>query len=455
MRWFNFILISTAAVLAFSGAVSRAFADSTVQLPPPGSNTSAGPTTQSENTELTALTGARAPDPYFEPKGIPLGGPFRLFPNLFSSLGYDDNVYRGFGPAKVASPVWEIDPTLILDYDIERLRLDAYGQGSYQDLNQYDVKTYNAGLQGQYEISHDAMFAFNASDGLFYEMYQSANTLPAERRPNEYYLVDLSGKFSFKPNRLGITAGGSYDSYAFTSTPLNIPPGIQYFGFRNAQIAKEWVEGSYDFSPGYSVFVRGTYNIDHYSHLDTFSDPPFAINRSSDGYSIDGGLNLLLGDLAQGEIYAGWLDQFYNKHQAVPLRDISGIDFGANVTWYPTELLTVKLAGARQIENTIFVAAGHVASAGDDKNATLTLDYELLRRLHLNGNVGYDDVNYRGGGREDQALMGGLGAKWLMSHYVWLSANYQYTNRWSIVRAGVPSGHYVDNFFTVGLNLQD
>lgn len=478
MRWHRRALGFTIAALSLPGLAVAGLAD-TIQLPPPGSNTTGGPTTGSENQELTALSGARAPDPYYEPKGIPLGGPFRLFPNLFSSLGYDDNVYRATDGAKVASPVWEIDPTLILDYDIERLRLDAYAQGGYQSLNQYNLLTYNGGLQGQYEISHDAMFAFNASDGLFYEAYQSANTnaIPfasavIEKRPNEYYLIDASGKFSYKPNRLGVSAGGSFDSYAFTSTPLNtLPSTKQFFGFRNADIVKGWVEGSYDFSPGYSLFVRGTYNTDNYSHLDNFSNPPAppppppppcampsvnCINHSSHGYSFDGGLNLLLGDLAQGEIYAGWIDQFYDRNQPIHLKDISGVDFGANVTWYPTELLTVHLAGARQIENTIFVSTAGAASGGDDRNGTLTLDYELLRRVHVNGNVGYDDVNYRGGGREDKTLSGGIGAKWLMSHNVWLSANYEYSNRSSAVASPkVPSGRYVDNFFSVGLNLQD
>jgi hypothetical protein len=197
--------------------------------------------------------------------------------------------------------------------------------------------------------------------------------------------------------------------------------------------------------------VKATYNSDHYSHIDHRNPAlePAGVNRSSNGYQFDGGLDLLLGDLAQGEIYAGYLEQFYNKSQPHPLKDISGVDFGANVTWYPTELLTVHLAGQRQIENTTLTGV----SGGDDRSGTLNVDYELLRRLHVLANVGYDDTAFRGSSphREDQTFSAGIGGKFLLSHYAWINANYEYSNRSSTL--GIAK--YVDNFASVGLNLQD
>jgi hypothetical protein len=404
-----------------------------ITLPAPGSYMGGPNTTQ--NQEASAVTGGRGDDPFYQPKGIPLGGdgtPWRLFPNLYADVGYDDNVYRSTGGSKVSSGLFEADPTLILDYDISRARVDLFGQGGYQSLEQYQLWTYNAGVQAQYEISHAAAVSFSASDGLFYEDYASADAFPTEKRPNEYQLFDVSGKANFKPNRLGFSVGGSFDSYNYTSTPLMNGTTVN-FHFRNADIAKGWAEASYDFSPGYSAFVKATYNNDN--QVDD--------TRDSNGYSIDAGVDLLLGNLAQGEAYIGYLNQTYKA----PFKDISGLDFGANLTWYPTELLTIKLAGARQLENTTVVGAG----AGDDKSGSLTADYEVLRRLHVNATVGYDDTNYSGNGRDDQAFKVGGGAKWLLSHYVWLDAKYTYTNRAS----NVPSGRYVDNLVSVGLNLQD
>jgi hypothetical protein len=440
MRGISFRVPSIAA-LVLVGFCTPVFADGPdVSMPPPG-GAAGGPSDQ--NQEATAVSGPRQADPYYLPKGIPLSGPFRLFPNLFTSLSYDDNVYRQKGSTKVSSAFLTATPTLILDYDIERLKLDLYGQGSYLEYRQYTLSTYNAGLRGRYEISHDATFEGNVSDGLFYEAYSSPNTIVASKRPNEYQLIDASGKFNYQPNRIGVTVGGSYDAYAFTATPPNLGLANKNFE-RNATVSKGWLQGSYDFSPGYSAFIRGTYNSDDYSHLDTFSVTP--VNRSSHGYNIDAGVTLLLGDLIQGQVYVGYLDQIYKKNQAIPLKDVTGIDFGADLNWYPTELLTVHLAGSRQIENT--TVAG--SSAGDDRGVSLGLDYELLRTLHLLANAGYDDTRF-GGIRDDKLISFGGGGKWLMSHYVWLVANYTYTNRSSTD----PNGRYVDNLFTVGLNLQD
>ncbi len=196
--------------------------------------------------------------------------------------------------------------------------------------------------------------------------------------------------------------------------------------------------------------MRGTYNSDDYSHPDMFNG--YALDRSSHGFNVDTGVTLLLGDLIQGQAFIGYLDQIYNKNQLLPfgvpqLKDISGLDYGANLSWYPTELLTVHLSGARQIVNTTVANS----SAGDDKNVALGLDYELLRTLHLTANAGYDATNYSGSGRDDKAVSFGAGGKYLMSHYVWLTANYTYTNRSSTD----PAGRYVDNTAMLGINLQD
>jgi len=425
-----------------------------VNMPPPG-GAAGGPSNQ--NQEVTALSGPRAQDPYYLPKGIPLSGPFRLYPNLLTEIGYDDNVFRAPDGGKQSSPFLIATPTLILDYDVERLKLDLYGQTSYNEYSQYNLTTWLMGLRGRYEISHDATFEGNVSDGLFFEPYSSANTNSTAsvtaKRPNEYETIDASGKFNYKPNRLGATIGGSYDAYAFTATPINAavqPTNVNFL--RNAQVAKGWLEGTYDFSPGYSAFLRGTYNSDQYSHSIPTIDLTAAcsvanpcVDRSSHGYAIDAGVSLLLGDLIQGQAFLGYIDQTYHA----PFKNISGFDYGANLSWYPTELLTVHLAGARQIENTTVVGA----SAGDDKNVALDLDYELLRTLHLLANGGFDDTNYPGaiGGRTDKTITLGGGGKFLMSHYVWLSATYTYTNRSSTVTLG----RYVDNLAMLGINLQD
>src|SRR5215469_9565691 len=113
MKWHKRAIGPSIAVSVLVGLASGATADATPPAPPTGQ---AGATPGPTNQENSAVTGQRAEDIYYQPKGIPLegpGGPLRLFPNLYSSLGYDDNVYRGnpnfpgISPPKVSSAVFE------------------------------------------------------------------------------------------------------------------------------------------------------------------------------------------------------------------------------------------------------------------------------------------------------------------------------------------------------------
>ncbi len=98
------------------------------------------------------------------------------------------------------------------------------------------------------------------------------------------------------------------------------------------------------------------------------------------------------------------------------------------------------------------------ASAGDDKGVNLGLNYELTRRVSLTARASYDDTYYKGTAtlvplqpnRDDTTVDLGVGAKWLISHYVYATANFDHTDRSSTIHlAG-----YHDNLVMVGVNLQ-
>ena len=411
----------------------------------PSTGTAGGPTTTYQT--VNGVASSRPIDPYFQPKGIPLGRPFRLFTNLYGSGSYDDNVYRS--PSKLSSFFATINPTVVLDYDTSLLKLDLYGDMDvyrYTSQSQVDTTTYDAGLRGQWDITEAVVFNTNVSQSLLDEALQSANTVSGQKRANQYNLADASGTFSYKAGKIGVSAGGSADLYSFTATPL-FGGTLQTNQDRDNDVYRGFADVSYDFSPGYSVFARGTYNNDHYNEM---TPDRTGVFRSSHGYEVDGGVNLLLGDLANGQVYAGYLQQDYIHFVRAPatgaLKNVSGLDFGANLNWFPTELLALHLTGSRQLQNTIQPGS----SAGDDRNVTLGADYALLREFSLTGNVGYDDTNYKGAGREDKTFLAGVGGKWLINHYLWANLNYEYSDRSSTVVAG----KYNDNLISLGLNFQ-
>jgi hypothetical protein len=433
---------------------ARADAPSNAPLvSPPGSNQNAGgPTVWNPNQEASALSGPRTPDPEYLAKGIPLGA-FRLFPNLVTSVSYDDNVFRLHTGGQDDFFFTEA-PTMVLDYDTNEAHIDLYGDATlnqYARLSSVDNNSYDLGARGSYLVSRAVQTSGNISYSQLVEPLSSPDTVGSQSGPNVYNLFDVSGQVSFKPNRLGLTVGGSYDSYDYQNTDL-FGGGTLDNGDRNNSISKGFAQVSYDFSPGYAGFVRATFNSDDYSRAFDRS----GYHRSSHGTQVDGGVTLLIGELVQGNIYLGYVDQVYSHNPPLasvnptgkPLQDISGLDFGANLTWYPTELLTVQLAAARQIENTTLDGA----SGGDDRSVSLNANYEMTRRVILTGFFGYDDTSFKGSTpfQENHTTSVGVGGKYLISHYVQAQVNYLYSSRDS----SLPGLSYTDNLITFGLNLQ-
>jgi hypothetical protein len=465
------LAFTTLVFAAVGGMSSAAYADATTPSRNLNNAGNVGPTVQ--NQEVTAFT-PRAPDPYFQPKGIPLEGPFRFYPSLLVGVSYDDNVFRT--PALQSDDFFfTIAPSLDLNYNTSRATVDLFANAGfyeYSKLTTVSNSNYNTGIQGLYQISGASYVSGGAGWALLSEALSSPNTAGFQNQPTQYQDANAHGEWSYKPNRLGVTIGGTYDAYSFNSAtrfplptvpPTPLPP---LFNFdRNNQVAAGYVTVSYDFSPGYSAFVTGSYNNDNYSHTDFRTDPVNGILRSSHGYKVDAGVSMLLGDLVQGKAFLGYISQDYNQSHFffIPgtlgpqrLHDVDGLDFGADIAWYPTELLTVHLGAARNLVNTTLAGA----SAGDDRGVNLGLQYELTRRIELNAQFGYDDIFYNGTARptaliptpnrDDQTVSFGVGGKWLISHYVNATLDYRYTDRSS----NIPSVSYTDNTVMLGLNLQ-
>jgi hypothetical protein len=458
------LAFTTLVFAAFGSMSSAALADATVGSARNQNGAGpVGPTVQ--NQEVTAFT-PRAPDPYFEPKGIPLEGPFRLYPSMLAGVSYDDNVFRT-PTAKADDFFFTLAPSLDLNYNTSRATVDFFANAGFYEytrLTTVDNSNYNTGVQGLYQISGASYVSGGAGWALLSEPLSSPNTAGFQSGPTQYQDFNAHGEWSYKPNRLGVTLGGSYDAYSFNSAPLI--GGGHIFNFdRNNQVTAGYVTVSYDFSPGYSAFVTGSYNNDSYTRPDFRTDHVNGILRSSHGYKVDAGVSMLLGDLIQGKAFLGYISQDYNQAHFffIPgtvgpqhLHDVDGLDFGADITWYPTELLTVHLGASRALVNTTLAGA----SAGDDRGVNLGLQYELTRRISLNANFSYDDTFYNGTARpvaliptpnrDDQSWAIGAGGKWLISHYVNATLNYTHLERTS----NIPSVEYSDNTVTLGLNLQ-
>ncbi|HEY0267330.1 MAG TPA: outer membrane beta-barrel protein, partial [Rhizomicrobium sp.] len=165
-------------------------------------------------------------------------------------------------------------------------------------------------------------------------------------------------------------------------------------------------------------------------------------DHSSSGYRLDAGVQMMFTPLIKGTVYLGYLQQNFNA----PLSDVSGLDFGAQIDWYVTELVTVHFTAARTLTDTTIAGA----SSEDERSGQVSFDYELLRDLILQGNAGYEDDIFDGAARQDHIVTAGLGAKYLIDRHMNLYADYTHVER----DTNAAGSDFTDNLFSAGIKFQ-
>lgn len=390
-------------------------------------------------TEIEDLPVMARPRPEFDALGIHVGG-FLLFPQIKVDATHDSNVFRT-SDNELDDFFFTLSPSLRLRSDWGRNALEFYGglnDYRYLKFTQENLTDWNAGADGRYDIAEGASLFANGSAAEEHESLASPNVVGNQQSPTRYYdkHAELSPSIQF--NRLGFTAGGIFDRYDYTDTPL-VGGGLEDNADRNFDDYQAYLKSSYDFSPGYSVFVKASYDSRQY---DQYLDRN-GLHRSSIGYRTDGGVDLQLTHLISGQVYLGYLKYSF----ATPLPDVSGVDYGVKLDWLATPLITVHLEGSRTLNPITLVNA----SIQDTRSVALSLDYELKRNVIIQARADYLDSSYPGIIRHDKEPDFAIGVKYLLNHLISLDANYTYAKR----STDAPGGTFQNNSFTVGVTLHE
>jgi hypothetical protein len=378
--------------------------------------------------------------PEYDAKGIPLGG-FRLFPTLDLAGAYDSNVFRR--EDENSDGVYTIAPTMYLKSQWGRHFLEFYAGSKsyfYSDYTDENLTDWKVGGDGRYDISRSAMLAVNAHFGEMHELWSAPNNVTGyQAKPNRYYQGHADMTAAYQPNRLGVGVGASMDRYDFTDT-ARIGGGVLSNDDRDQYNYQAYAKVFYDFSPGYSAFVKASYDERDFDQFYDRSD----LHRSSHGFRVDGGLDLHITHLLSGEVFAGYVEQHFAQDVATPLKNVSGLDFGAKLDWYAAPLLTVHLSGKRTLDDVTITGA----SVADNKSVSLSADYELLRNVIVQANVSFSESAFVGTTRKYTYPGAGLAVKYLMNRYTSIDLAYSYSKR----SANISGADFSDN--TVSLNLK-
>jgi hypothetical protein len=376
--------------------------------------------------------------PEYDAIGLPVGT-FLLFPTFVTSVSNDDNIFRTPG-ATVSDVFWTFSPRLDLRSQWSQDFLQFYGQADGYQYDSHDTESRTNWVGGgAAEVSLAPGTVVDAKASYFgtHESRGSPDISSAALSPTAYSLFHTDVSILNQPGPLGLSAGVSYDRHVYDPTAL-IGGGQVDNADRNSRIVETFGKVSYDLQPGNSVFARASYNTRDF-------DLQFDRNgfqHSSDGYRLDGGLQMLFSPLIKGTVYLGYLQQNF----AAPLHSVSGFDFGSQIDWYVTELMTFHLTTSRILTDTTIAGA----SNEDQRSIQGSVDYELLRNLILQASVGYENDNFKGAGRTDHLTTFGLGAEYFLDKRIGFYTRYDHSGRDSTVGGG----DFADNLVSAGITLQ-
>jgi hypothetical protein len=376
--------------------------------------------------------------PEYDAEGLP-AGPFLLYPTLAADLSSDDNIHRTAQNA-VGDLFWTVSPRLDLKSQWSQDVLQLYAQLDnyrYDNHDTEDRTNWIAGGRGNAAVADGTVVDFAASYLGTHESRSSPDISSQALNPTAYTQLHADAAILNQPGPLGLSAGVNFDRYDYDPTNL-IGGGMLDNADRDANLVEMFGKASYAFGPGSSAFVRTSYNTRAYDLR--FDNNGY--DHSSNGYRVDTGVQMMFTPLIKGTIYAGYLQQNFNT----PLNDVNGLDFGAQIDWYATELVTVHFTAARTLTDTTIAGA----SSEDERSGQLSLDYELLRNLILQGNAGYEDDIFDGTPRQDHILTAGLGAKYLIDRHINLYADYTHAER----NSNAVGNDFADNLVTAGIKFQ-
>ena len=311
--------------------------------------------------------------PDFEQVGGRIGS-FFIFPTLETRIEYDDNILAlpndGQGDVELT-----VRGALALESRWQRhsLQADAYVQQNFHGrFTTEDVMEGGARLQGRLDINRDTSARLIASLDSLAEDRANITSATQARRPTRFRRADTLLSVVRDVGRLELI--GDAQMVVLDFDDAEAPDGeLVEQNFRDSVYLRGSLTTLLEFSPRISGLVRG--QVDRLIHTgESLTPDPF--DRDSTGYAIEAGARLELSNLVFGEVRAGVLHRQVDDPSA---KGLTGVSFGANLTWNVTPLTTVRFFADRQVEE----GGSQLVSGNIRSQVRAEAEHELLRNLIL------------------------------------------------------------------------
>lgn len=362
---------------------------------------------------------ADRPRPGFEPLGIDVPG-FTLFPTLATDVVATDN-FRASNTNRESDVYLVVAPEARLRSDWARHDMSArayFSRSIHANLTSEDVSQFGTSANGSLDISRESQINFNASFDRKAEGRADLGSFLGTPSPVNFnvFRFGVSGAQTF--NRLGLKAGVAIEKYDFFDVAA-ADGSILDQDFRDVRTVIGSASAQLEVRSGISALVSAQFD------NSSFTNPPSSINelrRDSSGYTILAGVSLELSSLVFGQIQVGIIDRRYEDPR---LKDVRGPSYRANLLWNVTPLTSLRLTGARTIEDTSStVVAGNTRS-----EIGLSVDHELYRYIILSGNTAFSHFSPNGPGADGNEFSIAASARYLASKRLSIDSRLRYAQR--------------------------
>ena len=343
-------------------------------------------------------------------------GPVQVSPALTASPIYNSNIFAT-STNPTSDMVMSLRPELTLNGapGSWAYRFNAYGQWDDYHTNS-TLSNINGGAGLGITAGSDQEVLVESRTGLIYGHQDPATFGPSVQNAAVPYLpaytiFNQGFTVTHQPGLLGgsLSAGFERDDYQnvvvngvllnqtqFNGNAFSISPKLNYL-----------------VAPPTSLYIQGDYVRRNYDN---------GVDNSGTG-AIVLGSKFEIRRLFQGNAYAGYR---YRNYDSSTIGSVGGFTYGINAAWYATELMTVKISGKQDFQDSPVVGNG--VSVANVRTIRGELDYEVLPEVIVAAVLGFENDNYQTG-QNDNILAAGGNVTYYLNRNANLSLLYLYSNR--------------------------
>jgi hypothetical protein len=377
-------------------------------------------------TELTPperVSVLQRPRPEYSPVGARIGD-FFLYPSAEADGYWDSNVY--YAPHAKSDFYTSLRPGAALESDWGTNQLDFLANAEVRRFATQvseNQTNYSLASNGRLDILHGEYLDGGLEFQNNHEERYAPSSIPTQLHPTEYQESSGALKFVRERGIVGLQLNGNVNYYTYNNVFTTTGTQLRETDRNRVEISGG-PKVTYQIVPGYHAFIAGSANDRVYEH--TFDVN--GLKRSSHGFEVDVGTDVLITQLITGEVYVGYLRQEYDDSR---LPTISSPGFGGSLLWNVTESTSIRANASRTIQEVdLFntTAAASVTSALQSA-VGVEVEQEVLPNVLLTGGGSFTSDDYQGTSRTDNTVEGDLGVTYLLNRMWSTGLSVAYQNR--------------------------